>query len=67
MNEHGVQRFEMLTEKRVLEKVSSENEKHRTSLKRMISITNASEDICRSILEEQGYDLESSVNVYIND
>ena len=67
MNEHGVQRFEMLTEKRFLEKVSSENEKHRTALKRMFSITNTSEDICRSILEEQGYDLESSVNVYIND
>ena len=57
----------MLTEKRFLEKVSSENEKHRTALKRMLSITNTSEDICRSILEEQGYDLESSVNVYIND
>lgn len=38
----------------------------RDSLARMMSITNASEDLCASILEGQGHDLEASVNVFMN-
>lgn len=73
--------YDFNVEKKILEKVpiteapsepsssdSPINDIRRESLKRMMSITNASEDVCNSILEEQGYDMERAVNAFmIND
>lgn len=46
--------------------ISTPNRRKRESLERMMSITNASESECSSILQGQNHDLEASVNAYMN-
>jgi UBA-like domain len=42
----------------------SRDELERAMLVKMKSVTNASEDVCISMLESNGYDLKSSIETY---
>lgn len=44
---------------------SSREELQQNVLARMKSVTNASEDVCVSLLEENSYDLKTSIETYL--
>lgn len=47
-------------------KVDSREELHSHLISRMKSVTNASEDICISLLESNSYDLKTSIEAFLS-
>jgi len=45
---------------------SSRDELERNVVARMKSVTNASDDVCVSLLEQNSYDLKTSIEAYLS-
>jgi UBA-like domain len=54
------------TERDQIYKLSNRDDLRNNLIARMGSLTNASEDVCVSILERNSYDLETSVETYLS-
>jgi UBA-like domain len=54
------------TERDQICKLSNRDDLRNNLIARMGSLTNASEDVCVSILERNSYDLETSVETYLS-